>query len=157
MHETMEKQFAILKLYLPMRKEILDSLEDKDLAFSAKGLPSIGETCLQLGEWQHAYLMGFKTFKQDFDYRNTDQDMQSKVRKLRSWYLEMDLAIEQAIKGMSDDDIENKSIDRGTWEASVEWNLRIWQECLIIFFTKMMVNFKLMDRDLPNGLAQWIA
>ena len=156
MHEIMEKEFAILKLYLPMRGQILDTLNDKDLAFKAKVLPSVGDTCIQIGEWQQSYIEGFKTFKQDFNYHNTDLKREISVEKLRSWYQQMDHEMENTIEAMREEDIENKGIERGGWEASVEWNLRIWQECLIIFFTKMMVNFKLMGRELPDGLAKWI-
>ncbi len=66
----MEKQFSILKIYIPIRGQIMDALEDKDLSFKADKLPSVGETCVQIGEWQRAYVDGFKTFKQDFEYRN---------------------------------------------------------------------------------------
>ena len=152
----MKKEFAILNLYLPMRGQVLDVLEDIDLDFKPEALPSIGETCLQLGEWQMAYIIGFKTFEQNFDYRNTDQEMRKSVKGLRAWYQQMDQDIEKAIAGISAEDIENKGINRGDWEASVAWNLRIWQECLIIFYTKMMHYFKLMGKKVPDGLVKWI-
>ena len=134
----------------------MDALKDEDLNFKPEHLPSIGETCIQIGEWQHAYVDGFKTFKQDFEYRNSDAELIKSVKMLRTWYEKMDAEIETAIDAMSDNDVTNRGIDRGGWEASVEWNLRIWQECLIIFYTKMMVNFELMDKELPEGVARWI-
>jgi len=156
MNDVMQKQFDILNLYLPIRTGILDALTDEDLAFKPELLPSIGDACVQIGEWQAAYLGGFKTFKQDFTYRNDNPNRAKSVQELRKWYEFMDGEIMAAIEAMSDEDIENKKIDRGGWLASVEWSLRIWQECLIIYYTKMLFYFKLMEREVPKGLAQWI-
>ncbi len=156
MHEIMEKQFAILKLYLPLRSQIMDALEDKDLNFKPEHLSSISEECIQIGEWQGAYLGGFKKFAQDFEYRNDDDGRRTSVAKLRAWYEGMDADIVAAVEGMTDEDVENRKINRGGWEASVEWSLRIWQECLIIFYTKMLLYFKLMEKKVPEGLTQWL-
>lgn len=156
MNKKMEKQFDLLKLYLPIRGQVLDALKDQDLYFQPDNLPSLGEVCVQLGEWQAAYVDGFQSFKQDFSQRNEVPERATSVAKLRDWYQEMDQAIYEAIDVMSEEVIESKGIDRGGWQASVEWNLRIWQECLIIFYTKAYVYFKLMGKDLPEGLSKWI-
>ena len=156
MHERMERQFKILKLYLPIRGHILEALEDKDLDFRPEKLSPFADIFVQLGEWQGAYLEGFRTFNQDFSYRNEDPSRAKSIAKLRAWYEEMDKEIQAAIEAMSDEDVEGRGIERGGWQASVEWNLRIWQECLIIFFTKTLFYFKLMDKELPESLGKWI-
>ncbi len=156
MNKTMERQFKLLKLYLPMRGHILDALKDEDLSFQPKNLPSFSDILIQIGEWQGGYLDGFRNFSQDFSYRNEDPERATSLAKLRSWYEGMDEEIEAAIEMMSDEDVENRGIDRGGWEASVEWNLRIWQECLVIFYTKALVSFKLMGKEVPESVAQWI-
>ena len=79
MNEVMEKQFKLLKIYQPMRTEILAALKDKDLTFQPKNSPSVVEICLQIGEWQQSYIDGFKHFKQDFDYRNSDTELRKTV------------------------------------------------------------------------------
>jgi len=156
MHERMERQFSILKLYIPIRGHILDDLEDGDLDFEQDKLGRLSDIFIQLGEWQAAYLAGFRTFTQDFSYRNDVPEREKSLALLRAWYDGMDEEIEAAIEAMSAEDIENRGIERGGWQASVEWNLRIWQECLLIFYTKATFYFKLMGKELPDSLVKWI-
>jgi hypothetical protein len=157
MNEVMEKQYKLLKLYQPMRKEITDALKDEDLDFQPENSPSVAELCVQIGEWQQSYIDGFKNFVQDFDYRNQDPELHESVAKIRDWYEELDRELEKVIEGLSEDDVENKPIDRGGWEASTSWSLRIYQECLIIFYAKMWMYFNLMGRKQPVGLEKWIS
>jgi hypothetical protein len=152
----MERQFNILKLYIPIRGHILDALEDGDLDFEHEKLGPLSDIFIQIGEWQAAYLAGFQTFTQDFSYRNDVPKRQNSVALLRAWYDGMDEEIEAAIEAMSAEDIENRGIERGGWQASVEWNLRIWQECLLISYTKATFYFKLMGKELPDSLVKWI-
>lgn len=156
MNEVMEKQYALLKLYQPMRAEVMEALADEDLAFQPEKGPSVGELCVQIGEWQRAYIEGFKDFVQDFDYRNPDAELRKRVAKLKEWYAELDAELEAALEGLSDEEVEKRPIERGGWEASTAWNLRIYQECLIIFYAKMWVYFNLMGREQPEGLRRWI-
>ncbi|MDA1330132.1 MAG: hypothetical protein DWG76_04180 [Chloroflexi bacterium] len=157
MNAAMEKQFALLKLYQPMRAEVMDALKDRDLGFKPENSPSVADLCVQIGEWQQSYIDGFKTFSQDFDYRNNYPELRTSVEKLKSWYAELDAELEATLEGLSDEDVENKVIDRGGWSASPEWSLRIFQECLIIFYSKMWVYFNLMGREQPEGLRKWIS
>ena len=75
----------------------------------------------------------------------------------KDWYASLDSSLEEVLEALSDEDVENKAIDRGGWTASPEWSLRIYQECLIIFYAKMSLYFNLMGREQPDGLAKWIA
>ncbi len=156
MNEVMEKQYKLLKLYQPMRAEIMEALKDEDLSFQPENCPTVAGLCVQIGEWQQSYIDGFMHFKQDFDYRNHDAKLRKSVEKLKAWYAEVDKDLEQALEGLSDEDVESRAIDRGGWEASPAWSLRIYQECLIIFYGKMWVYFNLMGRAQPEGLTKWI-
>lgn len=156
MNEVMEKQLNLLKLYQPMRAEIVDALKDEDLSFQPENSPSVAELCVQIGEWQQSYINGFEQFRQEFAYRNSDAKLRKSVEALKAWYAELDADLEQALEGLSDEDVESKGIERSGWEASPEWSLRIYQECLIIFYSKMWVYFNLMGREQPKGLAKWI-
>jgi len=156
MNQQMEKQFNLLKLYQPMRSEIMDALRDEDLSFQPENSPSLAELCVQIGEWQQSYINGFKNFKQKFTYRNSDASLRKSMDALKSWYADLDADLENALESLSDDDVESKGIERGGWQASPEWSLRIYQECLIIFYSKIWVYFNLMGREQPDGLAKWI-
>jgi hypothetical protein len=156
MNQVMEKQFNLLKIYQPMRAEIMDALNDEDLSFQPENSPSVAELCVQIGEWQQSYINGFRHFKQEFSYRNSDAKLKKSVEALKEWYAKLDADLEQALEGLSDEDVESKGIERGGWQASPKWNLRIYQECLIIFYGKMWVYFNLMGHKQPDGLAKWI-
>jgi hypothetical protein len=156
MNDVMKKQFKLLKIYQPMRAEILAALKDEDLAFQPKNSLSVAELCVQIGEWQQSYIDGFIHFKQDFEYRNPDPQLRNNVEAIKSWYTSLDANLEEVLEALSDEDVENKTIDRGGWAASTDWSLRIYQECLIIFYAKMSVYFNLMGREQPDGLAKWI-
>lgn len=156
MNEVMEKQYKLLKLYQPMRAEVMEALKDEDLNFQPENCPSVAELWLQIGEWQQSYIDGFKHFKQNFDYRNRDAKLRESVGKLKAWYEVLDANLEQELERLSDEDVKSKAIERDGWEASPEWSLRIYQECLIIFYGKMWVYFNLMGREQPEGLAEWI-
>ena len=112
---------------------------------------------MQIGEWQQSYITGFKHFKQDFDFRNGAATLRESIEKLKAWYAELDADLEEALEGLSDEDVERKAIQRGGWKAVPAWSLRIYQECLIIFYSKMWVYFNLMGYAQPEGLAKWIA
>jgi len=157
MNKIMEKQYPIYKLYQQMRMHIFDAINDVDLAFSPPHCPTLGELCVQIGEWQRSYIDSFKTFKQNFDYRQPDQGMSGSTPKLKAWFEAMDAELLEALEALSDEDIDSKVVDKGDWEASLTWNLDIYKECIIIFFTKAWVYLKIMGKPLPKGWDHWIS
>lgn len=157
MNKIMEKQYPIYKLYQQMRLNIFDVISDADLAFSPPNCPTLGGLCVQIGEWQHSYIDSFKTFKQDFNYRQPDASMAASAEKLEAWFEAMDAELLAALEALSDEDIDTKVVDKGGWEASLPWNLDIYKECIIIFFTKAWVYLKIMGKPLPKGWDHWIS
>ena len=157
MNQIMQRQYKIYKLYEQMRVRIFDVIEDEDLAFAPPNCPTLGELCVQIGEWQQSYVNSFKTFKQDFNYRQTDKDMAGSTTELKAWWKELDTELEQAVSSLSDEQIDNQMVDKGDWEASLTWNLEIYKECVIIFFTKAWVYLKILGKPLPEGWEHWIS
>ena len=43
MNEVMEKQYKLLKLYQPMRAEVMETLKDADLSFQPENCPSVAD------------------------------------------------------------------------------------------------------------------
>lgn len=157
MNAIIEEQYPIFKLYQGMRLQIFDVITDADLAFTPPNCPSLGELCVQIGEWQQSYIDSFKTFKQDFDYRQPDAEMGKSTAKLKAWWQAMDAELEQAVAALSDEDIETKVVDKGGWEAALPWNLDIYKECIIIFFTKAWVYLKIKGIQVPEGWDHWVS
>ncbi|MBA3825974.1 MAG: hypothetical protein H0X24_19005 [Ktedonobacterales bacterium] len=59
------------------------------------------------------------------------------------------------VGAFSDDDLA-KTIDRGGFAASVEMQLDVYLQALLIFFGKVTVYFHAMERDLPDGWQDFI-
>lgn len=138
-----------------MRTELLDALSDADLAFSPGGQnPPLGALCREMGEIEHSYVQSLKTFKQDWSYRNTEPGIENSVDKLRAWYQAMDDEFLAIAEGLSAEDL-NKTIDRG-FEIPVSFQIDVYIQALLIFFGKVTVYLRAMNRPLPQTIQQWI-
>ena len=158
MNAIIEKQYPVFTLYQKMRMQLLDAVTDEQLGLSLPNHPTLGELCVQIGEWQHSYVESFKTFKQDFEYRHPEAaELAGSTAKLRAWWQQLDADLEAAVSALSDEDIASKVVDKGGWEASLTWNLDILKECYIIFFTKAWVYLKAEGVDVPESWDHWVA
>lgn len=157
MNSLIEKKYPIFEIYQNMRPQVFSAITDADLDFAPPNCPSLGELCVQIGEWQRSYIDSFKTFKQDFEYRNPDPGLRKSTEKLLAWYAQLDAELRAAVEALSEEDIENKVVDKGGWHASLTWNLEIYKECLIIFYTKCWVYLKQMGKTLPEGIDHWMS
>ena len=153
------KQFWDLnRMYTPLRDELLASLSDDDLAFSPGGdNPTLGALCRELGETQRAYVDSFKTFSIDFSYRTNDDAYLTSVAKLQSWYAELDGQLEAVLETITDEDVANKKMDRGGYEAPLHISLDILREALLIFYGKVSVYLKAMGKERTGMWRDWIA
>ena len=156
-NKIMDKQYPGLEMYQGMRVEIMEAVNDEDLSFQPENCPSLGELCLQIGEWQQAYVDGFRNFEQNFGWRHTDPSIQGSAARLLDWYAELDAELKKVVAAIPDYDVDNKPVERGGWTASVTWNLDIFKECLVIFYSKCWVYFKLMGKPLTKGLDDWLS
>ena len=146
------------RMYTPLRDELMKALTDDDLAFSPGGSnPTLGVLCRELGETEYAYVQSFKTFKIDFSYRTNDDGYLTSVSKLQAWYKQLDEELESALEAVSDEDVANKQMDRGGYEVLVHISLDILREALLIFYGKVSVYAKAMDKPLTQTWKDWIA
>ena len=157
MNSMIEKQYPILQIYQGMRARLFELIGDEDLAYAPENCPSLGELCVQIGEWQQSYVDSFTSFKQDFEYRNPDPALRASTNKLQAWYADLDARLRAAVEALSEEDIADKVVDKGGWEASLPWNLDIYKECLIIFYAKCWVYLKMMGKELPKGWDHWLS
>lgn len=146
LHETQE-----------LRQFMVDVLSDDDLAYqpSERSL-TLGALCREMGEVERSYIDGFKTFKQNFDYRHPDAGVTTSVEKLKAWYAELDRELEAALQGLSEDDLQ-KPIDRGYgFTPGVTMNFHIYREALLIFYGKAHVYLKALNKRLPERWHWWV-
>jgi hypothetical protein len=157
MNWIMNEYYPTFQLYQSMRGVLMDLLSDEDLSFTPGGAnPPLGEVCQEIGEIEHAYVQSFQNFKQDFSYRNTTPGLAGSVDQLKAWFAELDQQLQGAVEALSDEDIASRTIDRGGFQPSVQNQLEVYKEALMIFYGKLTVYFRAMGKELPDNWKAWI-
>jgi hypothetical protein len=117
----------------------------------------LGTLCREIGEVEHAYIESFRSFKQDFSYRNSEPGLADSVGRLTAWFAELDAALQATIAGLSDDEIASRLIDRGGgFTLPPQIQLEVYKEALLIFYGKADVYLKAMGKELPEQWRDWI-
>lgn len=158
MNSIMQNVYPIFRMYQALRNQMMDLLSDEELNFRPGGdNPPLGAICREIGEVEHAYIESFRTFTQNFDYRLDDPATAHSVSKLQAWYARLDAELEETVTALSEDEIQNKEIDRGGgFTISPRIQLEIYKEALLIFYGKSSVYLKAMHKDLPEQWRAWI-
>jgi hypothetical protein len=118
----------------------------------------LGALCLQIGEVEQAYIQSFRTFQQDFSYRNEDPGLDSSTERLKSWFRELDAELRSVIEALSEDDINRRLIDRGgEFQLLPRVQLEVYKEALLIFYGKVDVYLKTLGKERPEQWQEWIA
>ena len=139
-----------------MRSQLLDLLSDADLAFHPGGQNmTLGALCRQVGETEHAYIQSLKTLKQDWSYRNTEADVVSSVARLKAWFQTLDDEMKAAMAAFSDEDMK-KTVDRGGEAVTVEFQLDVYLQAVLIFLGKATIYLKAMNKPLPQSFEEYI-
>jgi len=141
-----------------MRNQLMEILDDRDLSFRpSEKNPSLGALCLEIGEIQVAYIRSFQTFEKDFAYRHEEANvMKSSRSRLQAWFAELDTELKQAVSALSDEDIQIRRIKTAGFTFTIEFHLMVYAEALIIFYGKVSVYLKAMDKELPRQWQDWI-
>lgn len=148
--------------YQALRDELMAILTDDDLGFRVGGTSAtLGALCREIGEVEHTYVESFRTFRQDFGYRNPDPRLERSVGALASWYAELDRELAAAIAALSEDDIADRRIVRNDFDISdfsplPNIQLDIYREALLIFYGKASVYLRAMGKALPGHWPHWI-
>ncbi len=158
MNSLMTGYFANLEYYLPLRNQLLDILSDADLHYRpADVIPTLGQLCREIGDVEYSYIQSFKTFTQDFDYQNDETGIETSVEKLTIWFAQLDKELKAVVEKLTEDDIENRKIERDAeFKVSLQVQLEIYKEALLIFYGKVSVYLKIMQKPLPQQWKDWI-
>ena len=157
MNSIINDYYPTFQMYQAMRDQLMALLSDEDLSYSLVGdNPSLGSLCRAMGEVEHAYIQSFKSFRQDFSYRNDEPGLQGNVARLTAWYQEMDEALQETIAALSEDDIASRTIDRGGFVFPLQIQLEVYKEALLIFYGKVSVYLRGMGKELPEQWQAWI-
>jgi len=159
MNSILREQGQILELTQALRNQLMDILTDQDLGYSPGGESfTLGALCREMGEVQQAYISSFQTFVLDFGYRVTDPELEHSVERLRDWFQTLDRELNEALEALSEDDIQNRVIDRGGgFVVPPVVQLHIYREALLIFYGKASVYLKALGKTRPEQWQTWIA
>lgn len=158
MNSIITEYYDLFQLYQSLRNQLMAILSDEELAFQpGGGNLSLGALCREIGEVQFSYIQSFETLKQDFSYRNLESGLDGSVARLQAWFEELDNRLRLVIEGFSEDDLQNKMIDRGgNFIIPPRIQLEIYMEALLIFYGKSSVYLKMMGKQLPEQWQEWI-
>ena len=158
MNSILTDYFPMFQMYQALRTQLMDSLRDDDLGYTPGGanLP-LGALCVEIGETEHAYVQSFRTFAIDFSYRNPEQDLETSVARLETWFQALDAELEATIAALTDEDVKTRQIDRGGWSLPPLIQLEVYKEALLIFYGKVSVYLKAMGKPRSQQWQDWIA
>lgn len=158
MNSLVESQFPILKATQALREQLMNALTDDDLTYKLPGEnPTLGELCFEMGEIENSYIQSFKTFTQEFTYRPDTDSVGKSVENLKTWYQTLDAELDAALRGLSEDDIQNKLIEREhNFSPTVIMQFHIYREALLIFYAKTDVYLRALGKRLGGQWLAWI-
>lgn len=158
MNSIMTEYWPIFEMYQSLRGQLMATLTDADLSFSPGGdNMTLGELCKEIGEIEHAYVESFRNFTIDFAYRNPDSALTQRVARLNAWFTELDQALKATIEALSEEDVQNKVVDRGSnFRLPLQIQLNVYQEALLIFYGKATIYLKALKKERPQQWREWI-
>jgi hypothetical protein len=157
MNQIMREYYPTFEMYQGVRNELMNVLTDADLSFTPGGenLP-LGELCREIGEIERAYIESFKTFTIDFSYRNTTLGLANSVDQLTQWFAELDRELKATVEALSEEDVNNRLVDRVVFKLRPMIQLDVYKEALLIFYGKANVYLLAMGKERPEQMRDWI-
>jgi len=157
MSEYMETKWSWIDGSHGMRRQLFNVVSDEDLAFSPGGKAvTLGELFREMGEVQHAYNQSLVTHKTDFSYRTADAQLSTSVKKIADWYIQLEAEMKSVLSGFSDADYK-KNIERGGGYAlTVDLQMDIYLQALLIFFGKVSVYLRILNKEVSSYFAEYI-
>ena len=141
-----------------MRDHLLEVVSDADLAYRLPGHnPTLGELLVEMGDLQGVYTHSFETFELDWSHRQLPPPEPVTIESLRAWFGAQDEAMKAALDRFTDEELQVDRIDRGHgFVASPFVQHQIYREAVYIFYGKLSVYLKALERDAGGEWAAWI-
>ena len=141
-----------------MRDHLLTVISDADLGHQMPGRnPTFGELLVDMGELQGVYTHSFETFTLDWTHRRLPPPAPITTATLRAWFDAQDHAMKKALDRFTDDELHQDRIDRGNgFIASPFVQHQVYREAVYIFYGKLSVYLKAVERDAGPDWAAWV-
>ncbi len=157
MNSYMENKWSWIEGTHGMRNGLVATLSDADLAFCPGGQTmTLGALCREIGDIEHTYIESLKHFKQDFSYRNTDATIETSTAKLLEWYKKLDDDMKATVSAFSEGDLKKEVERPGGFKAPVDIQLDIYLQALLIFFGKITIYLKIMNKPMDKTIQEYI-
>jgi hypothetical protein len=157
-NSIVDTQFSLLDQMFALRHALWEMLTDDDLAFTPDGAnPTLGELCRTMGDYDVAYAESFRTFIFNADDRHADVAVETSVERLKVWFAMLETDFKAAIEALSQEAVDGTLIDRGggmQWPVMVQFH--VYREGLLIFYGKLSVYLKALDKPLNEQWQTWI-
>ena len=141
-----------------MRDHLLTLVSDADLATKLPGQnPTLGELLVEMGAVQGVYTHSFETGTLDWTHRQLPPPAPITTASLRSWFDAHDEAMAAALGQYTNEELHVDRIDRGHgFIASPFVQNQIYREAVYIFYGKLSVYLKALERDAGEEWAAWV-
>ncbi len=148
--------------YQALRDQLMAIIADADLGYRLGGATeTLGALCREIGDIEHSYIDSFRTFRQDLGYRNPDPRMERSIEALSAWYTELDRELMAVLEDLSENDIASRRIVRSDFDADYfsplpRSQMNTYREALLIFYGKVSIYLRAMDKPFPPQWQAWI-
>jgi hypothetical protein len=141
-----------------MRDHLLTVVSDADLACKLPGSnPTLGNLLVELGDVQGVYTHSFETSTLDWAHRQLPPPDPMTIGNLRTWFDAQDAAMKAVLDRFTPQELQVERIDRGHgFIASPFVQHQIYREAVYIFYGKLSVYLKALERDAGPDWAAWV-
>ena len=141
-----------------MRDHLLTLVSDADLACDLPGQNlTLGEVLIEMGNVQGVYTHSFDTLTLDWAHRQLPPPEPITVASLQAWFAAQDDAMSAALSRFTEEELRIDRIDRGNgFIASPFTQHQIYREAVYIFYGKLSVYLKALERDAGDEWAAWV-
>ena len=141
-----------------MRDHLLTVVSDADLAYQLPGQnPTLGEVLVELGDIQGIYTHSFASLSLDWTHRQLPPSSAMTIASLQAWFEGQDDAMNRALSRLTQEELHIDRIDRGHgFIASPFVQHEIYREAVYIFYGKLSVYLKALERDAGEEWAAWV-
>lgn len=141
-----------------MRDHLLTVVSDADLAYKLPGQnPALGELLVQMGDLQGVYTHSFETFTLDWTHHQLPPPESTTVASLQAWFKAQDEAMQAALDRFTEEELRIDRIDRGGgFIASPFVQHQVYREAVYIFYGKLSVYLRALERDAGEQWMAWV-
>ncbi|MBI1280874.1 MAG: hypothetical protein GC179_22310 [Anaerolineaceae bacterium] len=157
MNSYMDSKWSWIEGTHGMRNGLVATLSDADLTFCPGGQTmTLGALCREIGDIENSYIESLKNFKQSFSDRNTEAGMETSTTKLLEWYKKLDDEMKDVVSAMAEADLKKEVERPGGFKAPIDIQLDIYLQALLIFFGKITIYLKIMNKPMDKTIQEYI-